>query len=43
MTSLADVDGFKLFVQVCVWPRFPPLVQFQALHQLNRLRNCVSH
>ena len=25
MTGLADVDGFKLFVQVCVWLRFPSL------------------
>ena len=25
MTGLADVDGFKISIQVCVWPRFPPL------------------
>ena len=26
MAGLADVDGFELFIQVCVWPRFPPLL-----------------
>ena len=26
MTGLADVDGFKLFNQLCVWRRFLPLV-----------------
>ena len=26
ITGLADVDGFLLFIQVCLWPRFPPLV-----------------
>ena len=25
MTGLADVDGFKLFIQVCVWLGFPLL------------------
>ena len=25
MTGLADVDGFYLFIQVCMWPRFPPM------------------
>ena len=25
MTGLADVDGFKISIQVCMWPRFPPL------------------
>ena len=25
MTGLADVDGFKIFMQVCVWLGFPPL------------------
>ena len=25
MINLADVGGFKLFIQVCMWPRFPPL------------------
>ena len=27
MTGLADVDGFLLFTQVCMWPRFPPLMK----------------
>ena len=27
MTGLADVDGLLLFIQVCVWPRFPPLAR----------------
>ena len=26
MTSLADVDEYKLFIQVCVWLRFPHLI-----------------
>ena len=26
MTGLADVDGFKFFIQVCVWLRFQPLI-----------------
>ena len=26
MTGLADVDGFNISVQMCVWPCFPPLV-----------------
>ena len=26
MTGLADVDGFQISIQVCVWPRFPPLI-----------------
>ena len=25
MTGLADVDGFKIFIQVSMWLRFPPL------------------
>ena len=25
MNSLADVDGFKICIQVCVWLGFPPL------------------
>ena len=25
MTCLAYVDGFKFFIQVCMWLRFPPL------------------
>ena len=25
MICSADVDGFKLLIQVCVWQRFPPL------------------
>ena len=25
MNGLAYVDGFKIFIQVCVWPRFQPL------------------
>ena len=24
MTGLADVDGFKIYMQVCVWLDFPP-------------------
>ena len=26
MNGLADVDGFKISIQVCVWPRFLPLI-----------------
>ena len=26
MNGLADVDGFKICIQVCVWLGFPPLV-----------------
>ena len=26
MNGLADVDGFKIFIQVCVWLGFPPLL-----------------
>ena len=26
MNGLADVDGFKLCIQVCVWLGFPPLM-----------------
>ena len=26
MTRLADADGFNIFIRVCVWPRFPPLL-----------------
>ena len=25
MTGLADVDGFKICMQVCVWLGFPPV------------------
>ena len=25
MTDLADVDGLTIFIQLCVWPCFPPL------------------
>ena len=25
MNALADVDGFKICIQMCVWLRFPPL------------------
>ena len=26
MTGLVDVDGFKVCIQVCVWPGFQPLI-----------------
>ena len=26
MTGLADVDRFKIFIQVCVWPSFQALI-----------------
>ena len=29
MNGLADVDGFKICIQVCVWPRFPPFLKIQ--------------
>ena len=25
MTGLADLDGFQIIIQVCVWLGFPPL------------------
>ena len=28
MTGLADVDGFKICIQVCVWMGFPPLIYY---------------
>ena len=28
MTGLADVDGFKISIQVCMWPGFPPLMKW---------------
>ena len=31
MTGVADVDGFELFIQVCVWPCFPPLVNINLM------------
>ena len=26
MNGLADVDGFKICIQVCMWLGFPPLI-----------------
>ena len=31
MNGLADVDGFKLCIQVCVWLGFPPLIKVETL------------
>ena len=37
MTGLADVDGFKISIQVCMWPRFPPLTTWLLnLVKINR-------
>ena len=40
MTGLADVDGFYLFIQVCVWPRFPPLTTGRNCTPLSQSVNC---
>ena len=40
MTGLADVDGFQLFIQVCVWPRFPLLVMLLTMdYKLSMVTN----
>ena len=26
MIGLADADGFKIYIQVCMWLDFPPLI-----------------
>ena len=31
MNGLADVDGFKICIQVCVWLGFPPLINAVAV------------
>ena len=32
INGLADVDGFKIYIQVCVWLAFPPLIMYLCLH-----------
>ena len=31
MSGLADIDGFKMCMQVCVWLGFPPLKLYEIL------------
>ena len=31
MAGLADVDGFKICMQVCVWLGFPPLKPYEVI------------
>ena len=38
MTGVADVDGFKISIQVCAWPRFPPL----KVEELQRGENTIA-
>ena len=36
MTGLADIDGFKNSIEVCVWLGFPPLdtdAHYKTLHK----------
>ena len=42
MTGLADIDGFKIFIQVCVWLGFPPLITlgYILLPLHNQLVSC---
>ena len=39
INSSADVDGFKICIQVCVWLGFPPLEQLELEKSLNTPRN----
>ena len=44
MNGLADVDRFKICIQVCVWLDFPPLTYTQSyIHRdLTRLRSRMA-
>ena len=35
MNGLADIDGFKICIQVCVWLGFPPLKTVHRTQSIN--------
>ena len=35
MIGLADVDRFKIFIQLCVWLDFPPLYLITSFKQIS--------
>ena len=39
MTGLADVDGFRICIQVCMWLDFRPLIVFDEEISINSLNS----